>query len=173
MILLLLLPALSACAAQPIPYKPPTLAVQVTAQEPASTVPAGSSGCTTTLAASVTPACTDNLKFLRNQTLPYGAVVKPGVSLDKRWQVENSGTCDWGEDYRLRLVSGTDLGAPSELPLYPARRGAKVTLRMTLAAPVTPGVYQSSWQAYNPQGQAFGDPIFIQIVVESANPSPG
>jgi hypothetical protein len=33
-------------------------------------------------------------------------------------------------------------------------------------APSEPGSYRSAWQAYNPQGEPFGDPFFIDFVVE-------
>ena len=33
--------------------------------------------------------------------------------------------------------------------------------------PPRPGVYQSAWQAVDPAGERFGDPIYIQIVVQS------
>jgi len=65
----------------------------------------------------------------------------------------------------LRLIAGEALGAPTEQALYPARAGAQATLRILFRAPSEPGTYHSAWQAYNPQGEAFGDPIYIEIVV--------
>jgi hypothetical protein len=118
----------------------------------------------------VTPACTDNLTYLENLSLPAGTVVQPGTSLDERWLVENSGTCNWDEYYRLRLISGAELSAPIDQALYPARSGAKATIRILFTAPSAPGTYQSTWQAYNPQGLPFGDPVFLQVVVKSEQP---
>jgi hypothetical protein len=116
-----------------------------------------------------TPNCTNNLVYLADLTIEDGAVVGAGEALDKRWQVENTGTCAWDERYRLRLVEGEALGAPEEQALYPALSGAQVPLRLLLTAPTEPGVYRSAWQAADPQGELFGDPVYIEIVVEATN----
>jgi len=83
--------------------------------------------------------------------------------------VENSGTCNWDEYYRLKFRSGADLSAPLEQALYPARSGSEATIRILFTAPTEPGTYESAWQTYDPQGQPFGDPVFIQVIV-SSNP---
>jgi len=112
-----------------------------------------------------TQACQDNLSFVSDVTIPDGSEVEANSTMDKRWEVENSGGCNWDERYRLRLISGDSLGAEEEQMLFPARSGTQVTLRIVFQAPVEPGIYRSAWQAYNPDGQAFGDPVFIDFVV--------
>ncbi|RPI34879.1 MAG: hypothetical protein EHM70_01465, partial [Chloroflexota bacterium] len=114
-----------------------------------------------------TPPCTDLLTFLEDLTIPDGTAVGPGEALDKRWQVENSGTCNWDESYRVKLVAGPEMGAPSEQTLYPARSGTSAVIRIQFTAPSDPGAYRSAWQAYNPSGEPFGDPFFIDIIVTS------
>lgn len=110
--------------------------------------------------------CTDNLAFVDDLTIPDGTVVVAGSTLDKQWEVENSGTCNWEEGYQIRLISGEDLGAGSEQALVPARAGSRTTIRIVFTAPDDPGDYRSAWQAFNPQGVAFGDPFFIDFSVE-------
>ncbi len=116
-----------------------------------------------------TATCADNLTYLEDLSLPEGTVVQPGASLDKRWLVKNSGTCNWDERYRLKLVSGAELNASIDQALYPARSGAKATIRIVFTAAYTPGTYQNSWQAFDPQGQPFGDPISLRVVVNSTH----
>jgi hypothetical protein len=82
--------------------------------------------------------------------------------------VENSGSCNWDERYHLKLTDGADLGAAHDQALYPARGGTKAVIRILFTAPSQPGTYRSSWQAYSPDGKAFGDPIFIEIIVNPA-----
>jgi hypothetical protein len=53
--------------------------------------------------------------------------VRPGDVLDKRWEVTNSGTCNWDERYRLKLMDGPEMGN-DPVGLYPARRGWKVII---------------------------------------------
>lgn len=117
-------------------------------------------------------SCLDNLNYLEDLNIPDRMVVTPGQILDKRWQVENTGSCNWDEQYHLRLISGKSLGAAAEQPIDPAPRGTQAVLRIRFTAPFEPGDYRSTWQAYNPQGKPFGDPIFIEVIVPAVSPTP-
>jgi hypothetical protein len=99
-------------------------------------------------------------------TIPDGTAVKPGEELDKRWQVRNNGTCDWTDKYTIRIIVGDALGSPEIQALYPARSGSAAVIRMKLVAPQNPGTYRTAWQAYNENEEAFGDPVYIDIVVK-------
>lgn len=114
---------------------------------------------------SVTPQCENNLLYIEDLTVPDGAIVPAGTVFDKRWRIENNGSCNWNGQYRLQRISGPDLGLGDEQALYPARSGAQAIIRMLLTAPAEPGAYRSAWQAVDPQGQLFGDPIFVDILV--------
>ena len=114
---------------------------------------------------SPTPACTNDLVFIEDETIPDGTAADPGEQLDKRWRVQNTGTCNWDETYGLVLVTGSDMGAVSPQPLYPARAGAEGVLRILFTAPEEPGIYRSAWQPAAPDGTFFGDSVFIEIVV--------
>ncbi len=120
---------------------------------------------------SAAPACTNQLRFLQDETIPDGTEVSPGQVLDKRWRVRNAGTCNWDGRYRLKHVGGERMGAPAEVALFPARAGTEVVLRLVLKAPAQPGQYFSTWQAYDPQGQPFGDPIYLQVTVVRPKPT--
>lgn len=113
-----------------------------------------------------TPVCIDNLTFIADTTIPDGTAVQANSTLDKRWEVKNSGNCNWDERYRLRLIAGPGMDAQQEQALFPARSGAQVQIQIVFQAPEEPGSYRSAWQAYNPDGQPFGDPIFIDILVQ-------
>lgn len=114
-----------------------------------------------------TVQCVDNLAFKSDITIPDGTVVAPDYTLDKRWEVENIGNCNWSQEYRVRLIAGPELGASKEQALYPARSGSRAVIRIVFKAPNEPGVYRSAWQAFTPQGEPFGDPFFIEIKVEA------
>jgi hypothetical protein len=114
-----------------------------------------------------TVQCKDNLAFKSDITIPDGTVVAPDYTLDKRWEVENTGNCNWSQEYRVRLIAGPELGAPKEQALYPARSGSRAVIRIVFKAPNEPGTYRSAWQAFTPQGEPFGDPFFIEIKVET------
>lgn len=123
-----------------------------------------------TLLPSATPDCQDGLKFLEDATIPDGTIVPPGSAIDKRWKVQNSGGCNWDARYRLKRISGPVLGAPDEMALYPARSSMQAVIRILLTAPAEPGNYRSAWQAADPKGTMFGDPIYVDINVASKTP---
>jgi hypothetical protein len=151
-------------------YKPPAALVTSTSLPAAQ--PSPSAAANAVFHPSPTPACSDNLSFIEDLTIPDGTQVVPGEVIDKRWQVENSGTCNWDNTYHLQLIAGPDLGAPAEQALYPARSGTQVPVRILFTAPDVPGTYRSAWQAYDPQGDAFGDPFFVEIVVVPSAENP-
>jgi hypothetical protein len=118
--------------------------------------------------------CIDGATFLEDLTVPDGSVILPGEALDKRWSVRNSGSCDWGPDYRLVQVGTSDIEGPVEIALFPAEAGSTAVWQVALVAPTAPGEYLGRWQARAPNGALFGDEVFVLILVElpTATPSP-
>jgi len=110
--------------------------------------------------------CFNNLTFIEDITIPDNSFVTFGSSIDKQWLIENSGTCHWNSDYRLKHIGGAILDAPEEIALYPARAGTQASLQILFTAPFTDGVYESAWQAHDPDGIPFGDPIYVRVVVQ-------
>jgi hypothetical protein len=172
--ILILLGTLSACAptATPTLFHPPSGLASPTPPPtnpaPAATVPIifpTETSIPTLEPPTPIPPCTDNLSWLADLTYADDTLVLPAQSIDKQWVIQNSGSCDWDARYHLRNINGETLGVAAEVPLYPARAGAQVTLRIVFVAPSTAGMVRSEWQAINPDGEAFGDSIYIQIVV--------
>lgn len=158
-------------AAAPVSPAPPTRSLNPTATLFRLASPSPTTSPTEAFRLpSPTPVCEDGLRFLADITVPDGTIVAPGESIDKQWQVENSGSCNWNERYSLRRISGPPLDTPDEQALYPARSGAQAVIRILLVAPAEPGSYRSAWQAYNPLGEPFGDPIYVEILVSSVGP---
>ena len=108
--------------------------------------------------------CVNNLTFIEDVTIPDNSFIAFGSTIEKQWLIENSGTCHWNAQYRLRHTGGAALGAPEEVALFPARSGTQVTIQITFTAPFEGGVYESAWQAFDPKGFPFGDPIYIRIL---------
>lgn len=109
--------------------------------------------------------CINDLRYIDDLTFEDGTIVTPGQEIDKQWLVQNNGTCDWEEGYRLALIGGEPLGAPEEVALYPARAGAQAVLRIPFIAPSIAGRYLSAWQAFDPNGTPFGDTVYLDITV--------
>jgi hypothetical protein len=152
---------------QPAPLIEPTFIIQPTKQvivQP-SLIP------TIEIASTLTPTrspadCTNNLTFITDATVPDNSIYNQGEIIDKQWLIENSGTCNWDSNYRLRHTNGNVLGAPEEIALYPARAGTQVTIRIVFTAPLSADFYVSEWQAIAPDGTPFGDPIYVKVNIQ-------
>jgi len=124
---------------------------------PARSVQSGSPG--------VVSSCTNDARFVEDLTVPDGENVEPSQKIDKRWSVQNSGSCDWGPGYRLVRLSADDFGGPDEVALYPARAGTGAVWQVVLEAPESVGEFRSRWQAQAPDGSMFGEDVFLVVVV--------
>lgn len=111
------------------------------------------------------PNCDNQLSFLDDLTIPDGTEVSPGDEVVKRWLIRNEGSCNWNRSYSLQLISGLSLGVSKEIALFPARQSSEAVIEIIFTAPSNPGNYNSWWQAYDPDGDRFGDPIFMEISV--------
>jgi len=156
------------CAPQavPTPFRPPT-AIPPTQPSPTPTpLPATPTPAITSTPTPTEGPCTNELTFLDDLTVEDGTTFAPGETIDKQWLVQNDGTCDWDATYKLKWVGGYTLGIEEEQPLFPARAGVQVTLRIVFTAPTEAGIYQTTWQAADPQGNLFGETVYMEIVVE-------
>jgi hypothetical protein len=168
LILLFAFAFIQACAPKitPTPFRPPTQLGPTSVLPTTTPIPQlFTSVPTMTVTATVAGPCTNNLSFLNDVTIPDDTSVLPGSRIDKQWLVQNSGSCSWDSTYRLKWIGGDPLGAATEQLLYPAKAGTQATLRIEFTAPFTEGPYESAWQAVGPDGNVFGDLIFIKILV--------
>ena len=170
-VLLILFP-LSACAPAPTPtpFRPPTLEPPLIEPtliiQPTRPVVIIQSTLPPTSIPTTNPKdCVNDLTFISDVTIPDNTFVTYGSNVDKQWLVQNAGTCNWDSSYRLRHLGGAALGAAEEVMLYPARAGTQATIQIIFTAPFTDGVYESAWQAYDPNGNSFGQAIYIRITV--------
>jgi hypothetical protein len=153
-------------AVTPTPFRPPTQPGPTAILPTTTPIPQlFTSVPTVTVTATIPGPCTNNLSFLNDVTIPDDTSVLPGSTIDKQWLVQNSGSCNWDATYRLKWIGGDPLGASTEQLLYPAKAGTQATLRIEFTAPFTEGPYESAWQAVGPDGNVFGDLIFIKIIV--------
>ena len=173
--LLFLLAVALGCSSQPAAelgegengevYRPPAGAPQTPLVLPLPSPSSTASKFEEPAAPTPTPTCFDDLRFAKDLSIPDGALVSPGELIDKRWEVENAGTCNWDRRYSLRLIQGSGMGAPDIIALYPARGGTQAMVQILFTAPGEPGTYRSAWQVFNPGGEPFGDMIYVEVVV--------
>jgi hypothetical protein len=134
-------------------------ATRVVSPEPTAT--------TAPIQAQATPTivCTSDLKYVADVTVPDGMQVDAGTEVVKRWEVENTGSCDWDARFSLVNLEDSALGVNPKQTLFPARSGTRAILQIIFTAPTEPGTYRSIWQAVGPEGEYFGDRFYVEFVV--------
>ncbi len=169
-ILVSLFPLLVACVGEP----PPTPTIAWTPIPAASIAPLPTATPTAASSSASIPStnCINDAVFLEDLTIPDQTLVDPGSDLDKRWAVQNSGSCDWGPGYRLLHVSNDAFIASDEITLYPASAGSTATWQVQLTAPIEPGEHISIWQARAPDGALFGEQVYLWVIVAAPEVTP-
>ncbi len=98
--------------------------------------------------------CTDSLALV---AAPASTTVSGGAAFTQRWQVENTGSCTWTEEYALVHVAGEALGETTELALTETvRPGNTLELELALTSPAEAGSYTGDWLLRNEHGDTFG-----------------
>ena len=164
LILISMIILLSACGEQdarstPEYFVPPTLS-------PLRDTPTPSASSTPEPQPTSEPSCENNLAFVDDITIPDDTVVAPAQEIEKIWLVENNGTCNWEIDYTLRLVDGLPMGVSTILALRPTVTGKQVEISILFTTPTDAGRGFSKWQAFDPEGNPFGDEFFVQVLVD-------
>lgn len=111
------------------------------------------------------PNCTNGLKYINDLSIPDGTQLNPNTEFEKKWQVKNTGTCNWNRNYTLRLVSGSPMGVDNAQPLEAVLNGTEAVLLIKFISPEEPGKYQATWRVYDPDGIAFGEWLTLDIGV--------
>lgn len=109
--------------------------------------------------------CVSYLSYVDDVTVPDGTTFVPGDAIVKTWMVRNDGECTWNDKFSLRFIDGSVMGANIRQELPPLEPGEEGEVTVYFTAPETMGSYYTGWQAYDAQGQAFGDDIYMEIYV--------
>jgi hypothetical protein len=148
----------------------PTLSFNTT---PNSTPIAGFTPLATSVApvntVSLGDAC-NNLVYIADATYPDNAEIKPGTDFEKKWTVQNTGTCTWDEGYKLVFVGGDKDLDPTTFEFKNKGEfvagGATADIGVDLTAPLKEGTYTASWRMQSDSGVFFGQTLTIIIVVK-------
>lgn len=116
-------------------------------------------------------ACINGMAFVADVSVTDGQAFNPGETFRKTWRIKNNGTCAWTKDYRFELVSGTNMGTNGfQFPIE-VQPGGIIEIYADLIAPATPGSYKGNWQMRSPQGESFGQIIWVDIRVNGDSPA--
>ncbi len=158
---LALTPPTATPSPSPFPTQPP-LSPFPTISFATAAPAAGSSAC-------------DNAAYVADVTIPDGTVVTPGQSFQKKWKLQNNGSCTWSTSYQLAFSSGSQMGGSPSFIKVPVPPGNQTEVAVQLTAPSAAGSYTGTWQMENANGQSFGNFITVVITVgsSSATVTPG
>ena len=106
-----------------------------------------------------------NAVYVSDVTIPDGTVLAPGESFTKTWKFQNSGSCEWDEDFVLTFETGTDMDGEDTVIEDSVSAGETASLSVALVAPETEGTYTGYWRVSTASGAAFGQSVFVMIVV--------
>jgi hypothetical protein len=77
--------------------------------------------------------------------------------------MKNTSNCAWEQGYQLAYLSDTQMGDTISVPVPPTAQDAFVDISVPLVAPPQPGVYTSTWRLKEPNGQFFGNLVYVVI----------
>jgi len=131
----------------------PVLTVSITLPGTAATATSTSSGC-------------NNATLVNDVTIPDGTELKPGERFTKTWEILNSGTCDWNENYKIAFVGGDLFGSDTTKIRKFVAAGNNTKISLSMVAPSGSGSVTSSWQMADDNGNLFGQVFTIEIVLK-------
>lgn len=107
----------------------------------------------------------DDAVFVTDVSVQDGTEMSPGQNFEKTWRVENSGTCSWGEDYKVVYGYGAEMNGQARAVGRAVAPGETVDVTVVFAAPLEAGNYESYWRMANTKGVNFGTFLSVVIVV--------
>jgi hypothetical protein len=118
----------------------------------------------------------DNSAWVEDVTVPDGEIYYAREYFKKVWKVKNTGSTTWDSSYNLVNIDDNSWGEDVIIPLTTTvLPGAEVNLSVQVRAPSTLGEHFSRWFLRNPNGQTFGEELYIYITVgteEDKTPTP-
>jgi len=113
------------------------------------------------------PVGNDNALFVSDVTIPDGQVMPPNNQFTKTWRIKNSGSSTWNTGYKIVFQSGHSMGAQSERTIpNSVAPGASIDISVNMTAPGSAGTYRGNWKMKNASGVAFGDLVWVEILVQ-------
>lgn len=107
----------------------------------------------------------DDAIWVADVTVPDGTEMTPGQDFVKTWMIKNTGSCTWGTGYSLIHGYDETLEGVAEPLTNAVAPGEEVEVSVRFRAPATTGEHRSYWRMQNAGGSAFGEFLYVSIVV--------
>lgn len=122
-------------------------------------------GATATSVGSTSGGCY-NAAFVSDVTIPDGTEMEPGDTFTKTWEIQNTGTCDWNENFKFTFVGGNLFGSDTTKTHRYIGAGNVVKISLKMVAPSGSGTVTSSWRMADDSGNLFGQIFTVEIVLK-------
>jgi hypothetical protein len=153
--------------ARAIPPTSVATATEAITDTPLATVPPTETAVPTNNPFESTPTeiTCDEAKWVADVTVPDGTEMTPGQDFVKTWKIRNTGSCTWGTGYTL--IHGYDerLEGVAEPLTTAVAPGEEIEVSVRFRAPTGVGEHRSYWRMQNASGSAFGEFLYVAIVV--------
>uniref|UniRef100_A0AC35U620 BTB domain-containing protein n=1 Tax=Rhabditophanes sp. KR3021 TaxID=114890 RepID=A0AC35U620_9BILA len=107
------------------------------------------------------------MTFVKDITIGEGESVQPNSTIVKTWQVLNSGTHDWPENFKLKFLDGDDMGFQKTINLPAVEIGKYLNINLDIHTGPEQKIYCSRWRIHDNMELPFGDMIWCVIPVET------
>ncbi len=107
----------------------------------------------------------DDAIWVADVTVPDGTEMTPGQDFVKTWMIKNTGSCTWGTGYTLIHGYDEKLEGVAEPLTNAVAPGEEVEVSVRFRAPSGVGEHRSYWRMQNAGGSAFGEFLYVAIVV--------
>ncbi|KAK4323865.1 hypothetical protein Pmani_005502 [Petrolisthes manimaculis] len=107
------------------------------------------------------------MTFVKDITIGEGESVPPCTRFIKTWRLENTGEEGWPVGCSLVYTGGEKMGAPLQVSVSPLAAGQVADVSVEMVSPAETGLYSSKWRMTTPQGNFFGDNIWVIVQVDS------
>ncbi len=144
--------------------------------QPESTITVPVAATATVSSAAAASPTGDDAIWVEDVTVPDGEIYYEREYFKKVWKVKNTGNTTWDASYALVNIDGNNWDEDVVVPLTETVvPGSEVNLSVTLRAPYGLGEHFSRWFLMNPNGQTFGQELYVFIEVgtfEDKTPTP-
>jgi len=120
-----------------------------------------------TTSSSTAVGCADSA-FVQDTTIQDGTVMKAKTVFTKIWRLQNTGTCNWSNGFRLAFAYGSSMNGGSFTITQSkdvVAPGATHDFGIKLIAPTVPNTYTGCWKMQTDQGYWFGGAVCVTIKV--------
>lgn len=115
-------------------------------------------------AAGATASCY-GMSFVSDVSIPDNTPMTAGQTFTKTWKVKNAGSCAWDAGFKFAFTGGEQMGGATFTLPATVTAGAVYDISVPMTAPNKTGTLRGNWRMQTAGGQAFGDEVYVQIVV--------